>query len=1496
MRRILKKGKEKLLQPRPKKDDASTQSNLQSVPGDSRPDPEPDLEPAPSSELDIAPSQFQGRLWNEAYEQLKSNNAELVESYEKILSQELPRDQPESPEPTPLENRIETAHDERWKQMKTIMEVVLERTKKKVAKKQKIGGGLVAFNTVMNQAVRAVPDTAVAWTGVCFALEMLSNSFQEARHNHEGIVYVISRMDLYCHLVELLLHGNRDGSASSALRSQTEKHLADLYQKLLLYQMKSVCRHYRLHGPAIWRDTIKADDWTGQLDEIRNAEIAVQEDVKLFNAFEIQKRLDEIESASRILQNEVQGISSMFRENILSKKQEQCLKDLRVTDPRDDKYRIEDTNGGLLKGAYDWIIKHNDFIAWKNEPRSRLLWIKGDAGKGKTMLMCGIIDELQSQTTSPYYFFCQATDPRLNNATAILRGLIYLLADKNRRLLSYIQEKYDQAGTTLFQDTNAWAALSQMFTKLLEDPSLVNQVFMIDALDECLMDRERLLDLVVKNSANSRVKWIVSSRNWTEIEVQLSTLSQKVLLSLELNEQSVSEAVRFYIDYKTALLKERTGLDDETELKVREYLTDNARGTFLWVALVCKDLSKLAVRKRHVLKKMVEFPPELGPLYERMMKQIRESEDSDTCERILRLVAVVHRPISLAELASLLDIPDDFKDEDLEELVAACGSFIVVREGVVWFVHQSAKDFLLQDKTLISELGGQHQAVLCRSLDILSMTLYRNMYNLRHSGTLIKDHASSQSPDVLRHVRYSCVFWVDHLKAANDLERNIHESSLLDDGIVHRFLKEKLLNWLEALSLMERMSDAARTVRILEKLIKDDGGILCNFVKDLYRFVLSHKVGIELAPLQVYNSAIFFSPTSSIVRQMYEETEAPRWISAKSKMPSNWTACLQYFEGHKKMVTTLAFSPNGTHLASWSDDGTGKIWDVETGACLHTIMDDGETASTMAYSTHGKHLAVAFSATVKVWDLTTLACLYIFEKDDDDSHAPRLMFSPDCTRLVAICRSYPTSEESYTYRIQCWDLGTGTELETHDFNTNICNGTAFAPDGTHFASVAEENGMNICIRNLTTNRHPPPLDLECDKRVNVAAFSADAMWLALDTPDDKSIRIFDCSTGACLQTIGVKPSNIFFMEFSEDGTKILSISDNDGRITVWDAVTGACLKQLNRLNVGISSLMDVGLTAISPDCMLLAETWESKGIKLWDTAIGTSTQTPKGDIRGIGSILLSADGTQLASVSMFGRSIKIWDTTTGACMKRTYLLGSEYQSMMFFSDGKRLALSNSGDIEIWDLSLNVHIQNINIDYEVFISSIAISSDGYLVAAKVFLRSHIVIWDLATNTKLQEISWPKTMETDERAFAFSPDDKKLGVILKNGTVLIYDINTGTRLQNLDNFYQLPPYNGLEYGTALFNFDLKRLMRDPSTTRDQDSDRRYKLSSFSVCLDGTWICRGQERVLWLPPEYRPRAMVVYDDLVIMGNNSGQLLFLQFNIGELDKELAGNAVTMV
>jgi hypothetical protein len=201
-------------------------------------------------------------------------------------------------------------------------------------------------------------------------------------------------------------------------------------------------------------------------------------------------------------------------------------------------------------------LKNPEFQQWYDDQKSCLLWIKGDPGKGKTMLLCGIINELQkliTKTSLLCYFFCEATDSRINSAKAVLQGLLYLLVVQQPCLVLHFRKKYDHAGKSVFEDTNAWVALTEIFTNVLRDPNLKTTYLIVDALDECVTDLPKLLDFVAKQSStSSRVKWIVSSRNWLSIEEQLEQANCKVRLSLELNAKSVSTAVGFFIEQKVS--------------------------------------------------------------------------------------------------------------------------------------------------------------------------------------------------------------------------------------------------------------------------------------------------------------------------------------------------------------------------------------------------------------------------------------------------------------------------------------------------------------------------------------------------------------------------------------------------------------------------------------------------------------------------------------------------------------------------------------------------------------------------------------------------------------------------------------------------------------------------------------------------------------------------------------------------------------------------------
>jgi hypothetical protein len=507
-------------------------------------------------------------------------------------------------------------------------------------------------------------------------------------------------------------------------------------------------------------------------------------------------------------------------------KQERCTQDLRSTDPRDDKKRIEDTKGGLLKDSYRWILDNSSYQQWLNDSQSRLLWIKGDPGKGKTMLLCGVIDELQKsmpRTALVSYFFCQATDSRINSAASVLRGLLYMLIRQQPVLIWHVRKKHNHAGKAMFEDANAWVALTETFTDLLHDPGFKSTYLVIDALDECITDLPKLLDFIGKHlSDSSRVKWIISSRNSPDIEDRLERASYKTNLSLELNAKAISTAVGIYIQKKVERLAQDKNYDVRTKDAVLEYLASNANDTFLWVALVCQNLE--GTTKRHVLKKLATLPPGLDFLYKQMMHQMNKSDDAEVCKRVLASATILYRPVNIHELAALVDQLEDFENDpdSVREIISLCGSFLTVREDTVYFVHQSAKDFLLakaHDEVFPHGSEEVHQSLFLRSLGILSRTLKRDIYDLKEPGYAI-ENVQAPDPDPLGVARYPCIYWVDHLCDSNPESSVNNATGLQFDGAVDLFLREKYLYWLEGLSLCKNMPKGVVSMAKLQSLVQ----------------------------------------------------------------------------------------------------------------------------------------------------------------------------------------------------------------------------------------------------------------------------------------------------------------------------------------------------------------------------------------------------------------------------------------------------------------------------------------------------------------------------------------------------------------------------------------------------------------------------------------------------------------------------------------------------
>ena len=475
---------------------------------------------------------------------------------------------------------------------------------------------------------------------------------------------------------------------------------------------------------------------------------------------------------------------------------------------------------------------------------------------------------------------------------------------------------------------------------------------------------------------------------------------------------------------------------------------------------------------------------------------------------------------------------------------------------------------------------------------------------------------------------------------------------------------------------------------------------LSSFIHDARRFIWEFRSVIETEPLQIYNSALVFSPKSSIVRRQFSD-QVPTWIENLPTVEETWSAWLQVLEHHLDQVNALTFSPDGQLLASASSDDTIRLWDPSTGNSRGML--EGHTGSVLAVTfLNDKLLASAsLDGTVRRWIPSTgvlqgtLEIGYFQDTLPDMDRNPVLALSPHGRLLASASECTP---------ISLWDSFTGDLRGTLKDGKDKLKGATFFKDQL-LASRYEDGPVRLW--NLSTRALHGTL--HCGKCVSDMAFSSDGQLLAISS--DNIVQLWNPTMLVLQETLGAE-DNLGFISaviFSPD-SQLLAADYCGEIIRIWDLVTRTWRAEFVR-----DFANGTGKITFSPDGQLLVATsYDTIGIL--DPSIDP---LPPNRIGGhsepISHMAFSPDGQLLASAS-FDTTIRIWDPFSG--LLRATLEGhlSAVTKVIFSPDGELLA-SESIDqtIIIWDPFIGVLQATLQGDSDVVITMVFSPNGQYLAS-------------------------------------------------------------------------------------------------------------------------------------------------------------------------------------
>ncbi|KAF4952428.1 hypothetical protein FSARC_12645 [Fusarium sarcochroum] len=1218
-------------------------------------------------------------------------------------------------------------------------------------------------------------------------------------------------------------------------------------------------------------DAFKVQEFVGYMEQLAEAEKQLHEAAGLCEKHLNSKDRERLNDLY-MLMADIQKASERFQSQ---------LKDLLLLDPLaasehihhpPDSFCLNGTREAVLHEIHDWV----------NDPKGpSVCWLPGLAGTGKSTIARTISRDLKGTALAGNFFFKRGVANR-GDATRMVPLIAYQLALNLPPVAEHISEalKNDPSSVTAPLAIQWSKLIIQPVSKLTANELPTTLVLVIDALDECdsESDRRWILQLITI-SCPMNLKVFLTSRPELDIEgyfateepsrheivlhrVKLQDIQRDIETFLKHSiEEFVSEYNRVHPAKRSQLAHGWPGNERQQWLITRSVPLFIAAATFMRMIRDHKWSLSPDRKVDFIIEKSSNVTSKYGVLYEPVLNLIlsgtpdeAQNETKGGFLKVVGSIIMLADPLSTASLAGLLDVEVPEVDSQIDPLRSVLD--IPADDRPIGLFHLSFRDYLL------SQVAGDfrvdaskvHANLASRCMQIMRTRLKTDICGLELPGI---SRADIDQDTISKHIPpelwYACTYWVHHLKGSGQRVRDDDRA----EGVLS-FLRHSFLNWLEVLCLAEVPVNPRDMLENLQSIVEEDAGTeVLQFLHDARNFWSYFGDAMKRAPLQLYQSGIVFCPRASTAPQPLKDRRYPRWIAPPSAVDHDWMPYVQTLENHSDKLGYIAFLGNG-RLASGGGKGKIQVWDPASGSYLQMHGKNDGLPTSFASWRDIKIASGSRRNSIKIWSLVDGTCLQDLQVGFE---ANQLAFSDD-GKFLCVTSSRPRGTPEVG-RIVDLTSGQCVRHFNHEGDVEL---SALSERGQW---IARTIGKLILLSRWSA--HSEPVWVELGPHSNdpeTVIFSTSGTVLAsVFTPmkGTSVAKVWHTETGECLHTVHIPEHSSSYPPAVTE--KLLAVVLTGSRVVLVDLGTGAAFKTLRS--------SEIRLLTFSPDGKLLATANPIRDqiIRIWDPAAVQSSEIIDIHSGRIDSLIFMADGSTLLSESR--SEVKIWDVPSGKCSEtlpksRANSLKPPFAAALY---EPLFAIQVNNKIEVWRHSPLECIRTFEYGDSRYMEhrfNLAISASGERLAIgldpSAYMRpppSHLEVWDVKTGKviqRLRDVCYP---------VSFSFDGERIVSISGTWAGRMWDSERGGQLCA----WSTEPANNLLRPDQSF-FDMKAIA---NTTIREDKQVEDLLKPYHISREGIWLMKHGEKLLWMPPDYRPSHACISGSTIAIGAESGRVLFL-------------------